>query len=57
MLKEFNDKYKDALVSIRCPNCGCHLGLVRGQYNFRCSKCKEHKIIYGNTETNEQYIK
>ena len=44
------------LVSIRCPNCGYHLGLVKGQYSFRCGKCKAHPIVVGDTEKNTQSI-
>lgn len=56
-LKSFNSAYKNAMTSIRCPNCGCHLGLVKGIYSLRCGKCKAHCIVTGNTETGEQRVR
>lgn len=45
------------LTLIRCPSCNYGMGYVKGKYSFRCNRCKAHTIVYGNTETGEQYIK
>lgn len=45
------------LTEIRCPSCGYGLAYVHGLYSLRCKRCKAHPIVYGNTETGEQYIK